>query len=588
MIVPMKKIYLVVQNKDKGQALDTLRELGSVHIENLSQIEEHANTDIKEELQRLDQVLSCIDPFQKKEEQRHVMDPDEKIERLLSFIKGRNALQERVEKREGKIKKWESWGNFNPRDIQDLLDNGVYVNLYEIPKQSLEEISDKFIVRVIVEMSDTVKCMVISREEINLSFIPLQISDVSLKEMKEEQKKDFASLKVIEADIKKDSIYFDSLQRIKLERQEELELQEVALGMEKEESLVYLKGFSPVDTCDSLMKKAKEHRWGLVVETPKEEDQPPTLIKNPKWINIVNPLFKLMNIVPGYQEVDTSFFFLFFFSIFFGVLIGDAAYGLFFAAVTLYFHRKLDAKVKNKGAFYLLYVLSASAIVWGVLTGTFFGQAWAKGIIPPVMPWLNDSVNLQMLCFLVGAIHLSIAHLWRVIIKFPSLSFLADIGWLIIVWCMYFVAKMLILGTATPSTLLLYGMVGAVLVVLFTKPNRNPLKAIGPGLGDFLLNIVNCFTDVVSYIRLFAVGLASVAVADAFNEMALGIGFGSVGAGLITAAILILGHLFNIVLGGMAVLVHGLRLNVLEFSGHLSMQWTGFKYNPFCKKVKKV
>jgi V/A-type H+-transporting ATPase subunit I len=116
--------------------------------------------------------------------------------------------------------------------------------------------------------------------------------------------------------------------------------------------------------------------------------------------------------------------------------------------------------------------------------------------------------------------------------------------------------------------------------VLFTSPQKNILKGLGQGLGALALNLVNSFTDVVSYIRLFAVGLATVAVADSFNRMALDIGFGSFFSGIAAALILFIGQGLNILLGPMSVLVHGVRLNVLEFCGHLNVTWSGFSYKP--------
>jgi V/A-type H+-transporting ATPase subunit I len=122
---------------------------------------------------------------------------------------------------------------------------------------------------------------------------------------------------------------------------------------------------------------------------------------------------------------------------------------------------------------------------------------------------------------------------------------------------------------------------GALMVIFFTEPIRNPLKVLVPrGLG-FMMSLVNAFADVVSYIRLFAVGLATVAIADAFNEMATGVGFNNVFTTMGAALILIIGHVLNMVLAGLAVLVHGIRLNVLEFSGHLNLEWSGRRYTPF-------
>jgi V/A-type H+-transporting ATPase subunit I len=103
---------------------------------------------------------------------------------------------------------------------------------------------------------------------------------------------------------------------------------------------------------------------------------------------------------------------------------------------------------------------------------------------------------------------------------------------------------------------------------------------MGEGLGTIALGLMNNFTDVVSYVRLFAVGLAGFAIADAFNAMAAGINNGGLFAAVMSAVILSAGHGLNLVLGPMSVLVHGVRLNVLEFSGHANVAWSGFEYKP--------
>jgi V/A-type H+-transporting ATPase subunit I len=127
-------------------------------------------------------------------------------------------------------------------------------------------------------------------------------------------------------------------------------------------------------------------------------------------------------------------------------------------------------------------------------------------------------------------------------------------------------------------------IIGSTLVILFTSPMKNIFAGIGTGLGDFLLKLVNSFADIVSYIRLFAVGLAGVAIADAFNQIAASIGVGTILNSLFSVFVLFAGHTLNLVMGILAILVHGVRLNVLEFSGHLDMEWSGTQYNPF--KVK--
>ena len=145
-------------------------------------------------------------------------------------------------------------------------------------------------------------------------------------------------------------------------------------------------------------------------------------------------------------------------------------------------------------------------------------------------------------------------------------------------WASFFLARTLILADPFPSWGMYLVIGGVSLVVLFTNPQRNMLKAIGEGLGNVALSLMNNFTDVVSYVRLFAVGLAGVAIADTTNSMAQGLGGGwFVIAGMVIALI---GHALNIILGPMSVLVHGVRLNVLEFSSHAGLSWSGVAYEP--------
>ena len=215
------------------------------------------------------------------------------------------------------------------------------------------------------------------------------------------------------------------------------------------------------------------------------------------------------------------------------------------------------------------------------MTGTFFGHEWLMAVgHKPLAPALNDDKYLQRFCFLLGALHLSIAHSWRTVLKLPSLNALADIGWISILWAAFFTANTLILNDVFPFFGKWLIVTGVVLVVFFTDPQKNLFKTIGSGLGTLALSLMNNFTDVVSYVRLFAVGLAGVAIADAFNGMAGMVGHGNIFALLISILILIIGHILGIVLGPVSVLVHGVRLNVLEFSGHANVSWSGFFYKP--------
>jgi len=185
---------------------------------------------------------------------------------------------------------------------------------------------------------------------------------------------------------------------------------------------------------------------------------------------------------------------------------------------------------------------------------------------------------------MIGAVHLSLAHLWNIVRDPRSLQSIAQFGWLCTTWTMYFVALKMVLGLPAPGFTLPLFLTGVVCIVLFMTPVRQ-LKGEWFNHAMLPLSLVSNFVDVVSYIRLFAVGTASFAVANNFNA-ALTPMFGQWMSGVAAALFLVVAHGLNIILCLMGVMVHGVRLNTLEFSGHVGMQWTGIPFRPF-RSVKQ-
>ncbi|KPK97737.1 MAG: hypothetical protein AMJ95_07510 [Omnitrophica WOR_2 bacterium SM23_72] len=585
MIVPMKKVFLVMQSKDASSALGDLRAQGLVHVEHQQVPEGKDLQAIQEDLSLIHSAINILSrqekerPMEEKQDQplsnwkltaRHIIDVDKRLDQLKEF--GR-ALKNR-------IISWEPWGDFEPESIRTLSAKGIFVRLYQIPVREIKNLPRNLIVKKIYLASGMANCVVISRQRQDIPYKEITLPKMGLEAMQRRLEEDFRVQGALEKEIKKHVSYLRELIVIKNSLEKELEFYQALKGMGQAATLSYLAGYVPFDAVPRLLEKALTQRWAIKIEKPREEDYVPTLIRNPKWVSIIRPVFKLIEIIPGYREVDISLWFLIFFSVFFGIIIGDAAYGLIFLLLTLWVQIKWGRKVADKSLFFLLYLLSFSAVTWGVLSGTFFGQEWLPQTVKPLLPALRNVTYVQNLCFVIGTVHLSLAHLWRFIRKFPSVSFIAEAGWIAILWGAFFLARMLILGQVFPE----YGkwlfVAGAASVIIFSKPKKNLLKGIASGLGNFLLNAINNFTDIVSYIRLFAVGLATVAIADAFNRMAMSIGFNSILSSMASACILLLGHLLNIVLGPVSIIVHGVRLNVLEFCSHLDVKWSGIAYRP--------
>jgi V/A-type H+-transporting ATPase subunit I len=579
-IVEMKKISVVLQDKDIREALTVLSEAGVLHLEHFDVPKGDELSLLIEEHDRMVEMLNVlcqVRPRPQQQAEAHVKQMFINISTSLSVIR---ELDEKIRDYQTELAAWEPWGAFDPREIQLLEKHGIFVRLFAVPEARLKEFPDDLTVETVFISEGIARIIVFSRQEIQLEFDEVAPPHRGINDIKEMLGKIEQQRSELESFVQDGAKYIDIFQQRLKRVEDRIAYQQALTGRGVQDGFAVVQGFCPVDQCDGFEERAKQEEWAYQIDNPSDDDQVPTLLRNPKWVELIKPVFGMINVLPGYKENDISAVFLVFFSVFFGILIGDAGYGLVFALLTGFAHWKFGKKAHDKTPFYLMYILSGMTVLWGVLTGTFLGQTLFPGI-KPLVPWLNDAMNVQRLCFLIGAVHLSIAHIWRGILKWPSVAVLAEAGWLCLLWGMFFMARVLVLGDPlAPGAVNLF-IAGPALVLFFTKPHKNLLKALGGGLGDLALNVVNTFTDIVSYIRLFAVGLATVAVADAFNVMALGLGFDNIFVGFFTALILVLGHVFNMVLGAMAILVHGLRLNVLEFSSHMNLEWAGVKYSPF-------
>ncbi|MCM8761441.1 MAG: hypothetical protein NC938_06755 [Candidatus Omnitrophica bacterium] len=591
MIVPMKKVAIIVRSEDSKETASKLRSMGVLHIEH-QQVPKGADiASLYEDIATLSKVIGILSSPEMKGSSglkpakilqdwrfvaKHVLDIRARIDHLEEYGIGLNA----------RIAEWEPWGDFDPAAIEDLKKKDIFVKLYEIPSDRINEVPAGIIVQKIGDQRNKglLRCALISRQEISLPFKEKALPAMGLAEMRSRLAEDKEMMRLLKDSLRKYTFYLERFIKIRDAFSKELEFHEAIHGMGSSGEIAYLVGYVPYDSVSFLKESACSNRWGIWVTDPSEDDAVPTLIRNPKWISIISPVFKLIEVVPGYKELDMSLWFLIFLSIFFGMLIGDAGYGSVFLAITLFANARLGKRVSDKSAFYLFYIFSCCAIIWGILTGALFGQEWLHGVVRPLLPALRDDRNVQSLCFFMGALHLSIAHLWRATVKIPSVAALCDIGWTLILWGGFFLARLLILGQDFPPQVLWLFMVGALLVLFFASPSKNIIKGVGHGVGALAGNFVNSFTDVVSYIRLFAVGLATVAMADSFNTMAKDVGFGNIFSSFVTVLILFIGHGLNILLGPMSVLVHGVRLNVLEFCSHADISWKGFAYRPFREK----
>jgi V/A-type H+-transporting ATPase subunit I len=598
MIVKMKKVSLVVLDTLREESLKRLRKLGVLHLE-----QRPASSSRLLELESgkalLERTLLLL-PQEKKEgkgaARAGVADSLELAKRVGELVERERALTEELDRLSREAERLSVWGEYDPEEIRALQDKGIDLRLYEAGRAEFESLPEGLQVFVLSRSKTLVRFAVARLADSplpELEALPLpRFGLVRLQALIAEKESELASLR---GELEGLAAHRDSLRAAIFELESRIEFEQARAGMGVDEQLAYLAGYVPDKKLPALRKSAADNGWALLVQEPADEDPVPTLVENPRWIRIISPVLSFLGTVPGYREYDFSFWFLLFFSLFFAMLIGDAGYGLCFMGLTLF--ARLKIRKAPAGPFVLLLVLSVATVVWGAITGTWFGVEYlatrgflSRFVLPEIASFGADNAGtIMVICFLIGAVHLSIAHLINTFRYLPDLRGIAQIGWFAVVWGMYFVIRFIVLQLPLhPAGVWLVGG-GLVLVVIFEEQKGKFFKGLLVGLASLplkLLDSVSAFSDVISYVRLFAVGLATLEVAKSFNAMAANIGFG-LPAGLIAAAILFLGHALNIMMGALSVIVHGVRLNMLEFSGHLGMEWTGTPYKPFAEKTEE-
>lgn len=620
MIAPMKKATVIVLDSRREEELANLKRVGLLHpdIERRSdERTERLHAD-RELVTRALGTLPGEDELEAAEAPavaaataslEDSLETARAIANAAEHLRGRREALGRIEE---EITRVAPWGDFDPRDIEELRERGIDVELFSMAPRDFRKLAPT-------------GCIELERGPVAIRFAMIWYagnhpSGLSIDEfaaqsgvqrfrlpetgparLQERREEELTEIDAVEKQLVTFAANRASLQEALDEIERKLRDEQVRLGMETAERVAYITGYVPEESVETLQRAAANNGWGTLIRDPGPEDPVPTKIKNPAWIRIIKPVFALLGVVPGYRERDISFFFLLFFIVFVGMIIGDAGYG----AILLVggFFAFARSKGGGREAAALLLVLGLATLAWGAITGNWFGYEPIGELVPfryLVIPALDSfdprsTQAVQAVCFVLAAMHLSIAHLWNFVRELrekPAIKAFAQLGWLSLVLALYMLVVSLFLGQAFPQygTYMIAGGIAAVFVFSGQSEGVGFFGGVGKGLaGAFttVFDVIGAFSDIISYIRLFAVGLASVAIAQAFNEMAASVGSGGVGIAL-AIVILLFGHTLNLIMGGLAVVVHGVRLNLLEFSGHLGMEWTGIEYQPFSENNRKA
>ncbi len=637
MIEPMKRVSIVLLDKDREEALVRLRRLGLVHLENvegkggkLARFREISGNAVFAL-----SVLSEIRQSKKSPKNEDSFVTDEQVVSVCSEIVAgydrKKQLLEEIASDAAELERFGKWGDVSLEDLAFLRSRGVDLRLYEISADKYSMIDGGIQTLLVNNDRKTVRFLVVNGGDsrpANLLPEAFEVPEprVSTSLLEKEIEEDTAEIAHIEAGFADKVRYIGSIRKFLSVIESDIEFETVNSGMEREaeskNSLAWISGYVPASDTGRLKSACAEYGWAIACSDPDDsDDNVPTKLRNNRLVSLIYPLTDFLGTVPGYHEYDISGWFLFFFTIFFGMIFGDGGYGLIVTAgaLALVLKSRLSGKTVPAAAGLVLLV-GISTVIWGTVTCTWFGLGmdmipqWLKNLSVPQISnaysdvqwkpfWkdtgtLTTAQNLQIFCFSLALFQLSVAHIKCMARNRKSLKAVGDFGSLIqLVGMFYVVLSMVVSSSVFSLDEVIYGvpvgkiavaliLAGFVLSFIFANYDGSIGKSVLESCRNIisvLLGVVNVFSDIVSYIRLWAVGLAGAAISGTVNDMA-----GPLLGHLVTFMAFVLlvcfGHGLNMILNLLSVIVHGVRLNTLEFSNHLGMSWSGFKYSPFREK----
>jgi len=591
MIVKMKRFTFIGPSGEKDGFVRRLQDLGVTHIALPAEAIEPAQ--ISKELQRVSEIRRFLARLAAKGSESEgsgdysrICSRKEELEKreqeLLNQLNILNKEQDLLE----------PWGDFEPEDIKFLRSRGLNIGFYKMTNRAFDRLqSEGLFCHIARRTEGNTIFMSISSKPMDLNVPEERLPAKSLSAVDQEIDACMEELSGIKKEYKELADKVSILTEAEISLKDDYEYRKVLLNTESalDDKVFILNCWSPVRE-DELIKGIGEgFAFGHFCEDPEPADKVPILLSNKPAFDSGEDLIRIYS-YPSHRDFDPSGIVLYAFAVLYGLIIGDAGYGLVYLALTGLLHWKVKSRSPLWIRFRRLsYMLACAVIFWGIISGSYFGILLdAENPLNKVM-FINmntkEGLNKAMLfSIILGMIHLSIA----LGIKFYRSHNLAHIGWIIVMWSGYaLIYSKKILGVDNPAAMYIF-TAGLIIVVLFISDSRNPLVRISMGLYNGGFGLVQLFSDILSYLRVFALGLATMYMCQTFNMLA-GMPYNSLPyIGFVPAVfILIFGHGINLSLGIMGGVVHGLRLNFLEWY-RWCFEGDGMAFRPFKRNTVTV
>lgn len=607
MVTKMTKYSFILLSEQTEGFLNSLQELGVVDISRSLKPIDEQSSGMLAEADRAKKALSILAACKAGSEKDFKFDGCP-VDAVLETQDRIAEISAEIAATKKEIAVRQPWGSFRSEDIHKLESQGLKLRFYSCMKKKFDpswaEIRP---LEVISETESKVFFVTVSPAQEEYSFpleaIPAPEGSVNEEEEKlallqsklEKEQQLLANLKSCSDEIRK--AYNDSLSRL------DLYFAEAATEKAVDNYLTVLTGFAPTSDDKRLCASFDSMDIYYSHEAATKEDNPPVKLKN-NWFAKNFEVLTGMYGVPAYDEFDPTPVLGPFFMLFFAMCMGDAGYGILLMLIALVLRLKM--KDSSLGKMHrLIAFLGGMTFVVGIFLGTFFGMsileaswapAWLKGLC--IDGWFPDAkiagFPVQMvLAVAIGVLHICLAMIIKTINftkRFGFKKTVATWGWTTLIVGGLVVVSLgmteVLSAEAFKWTIIALAVVSGLAIYVFNTPGRNPLLNIGSGLWDTYNMVTGLLGDVLSYIRLYALGLAGGMLGNAFNimgTMILDIPVPGVNW-VFCIIILIFGHVLNLAMSCLGAFVHPLRLTFVEYFKNSGYEGSGAKYNPLTKK----
>ena len=574
MITLMDKYSFILLSGDRDRFLDEIQELGVVDIKRSSKAIDEVSGSIVSEMEAL------------KGQIREIQNCSDKLS---------ETLKTRIAELSRNLSEVRPWGSFDREAIKRF-----GIRLYSCSRKSFcPEWNENYALEIISEDKNKLYFAVAGdAKDFPLKEIALPAKDCA--ELEEEIAGLKSQLDQHSAELSSRKGEIPLLQDLIDKKCSELSLYLAGATAKSaaEGSLVLFEGFAPRENAEKLCEALDRMDIYYLKEEATAEDNPPIKLKNNAFVRQFETFTRMYG-MPVYNEFDPSFFLSIFYLLFFAICMGDAGYGILLIGIGLALKGRKGGLAEM---WSLIVTLGAGTVAVGLIMGTFFGinlyeAAWVPAGLKKIMIVGDMSVggalySKQMVLSLgIGVLHICLAMLTKAVWAVKRNGFkhsLGTLGWtLLIVGSVIGLSiglSGLISETAMKFLLIGIGAISALGIFIFNKWGRNPLINIGSGLWDTYNMASGLMGDVLSYVRLYALGLSGGMLGQTFNLIADMVkGTDPTWQWIPFVLILLVGHVLNLGLCALGAFVHPLRLNFVEFFKNAGYEGQGVEYNPVRK-----